>query len=168
MTKQRNSLRGKVVATTGGSRGIGKATGTAFLRAGARVALGDIDAELAEKTADELGESIGGEVCGCELDVTDRPGFAAFLDHTEHRLGPLDVLVNNVHRRHPAPGRRTVRLLESMSLVSEHDSQATRVQGWRSVSLDTYRDDCILINRRNGGRIDVSPVVAGTCSTTRH
>jgi short-subunit dehydrogenase len=27
--------------------------------------------------------------------VTDRPGFTAFLDEVEHRLGPIDVLVNN-------------------------------------------------------------------------
>ena len=32
---------------------------------------------------------------GLRLDVTDRPGFTAFLDEVERRLGPLDVLVNN-------------------------------------------------------------------------
>jgi short-subunit dehydrogenase len=29
------------------------------------------------------------------VDVTDRPGFTAFLDEVERRLGPIDVLVNN-------------------------------------------------------------------------
>ncbi|WP_396902085.1 SDR family oxidoreductase [Mycolicibacterium sp.] len=86
---------GRVVAITGGARGIGMATGAAFLRAGARVALGDIDAVLVEKTAAELGESTGGVVFGLPLDVTDRVSFAEFLDATEARLGPLDVLVNN-------------------------------------------------------------------------
>jgi short-subunit dehydrogenase len=32
---------------------------------------------------------------GFELDVTDADSFAGFLDRTEERLGPLDVLVNN-------------------------------------------------------------------------
>ena len=32
---------------------------------------------------------------GSPLDVTDRPGFTAFLDEVERRLGPIDVLVNN-------------------------------------------------------------------------
>ena len=27
--------------------------------------------------------------------MTDRPGFTAFLDEVERRLGPIDVLVNN-------------------------------------------------------------------------
>ena len=88
-------IRGSVVAVTGGARGIGRATGEAFLRAGAKVALGDVDFELVEKAAAELAESTGGDVCGLALDVTDRAAFARFLDETETRLGPLDVLVNN-------------------------------------------------------------------------
>lgn len=91
MAKQRQSLSGKVVAITGGARGIGKATATALVRKGCRVAIGDLDLELAEQTARELG---GGTVA-LPLDVTDRGSFAAFLDAAERELGPLDVVVNN-------------------------------------------------------------------------
>jgi NAD(P)-dependent dehydrogenase (short-subunit alcohol dehydrogenase family) len=95
MNLRRNDIRGNVVAITGGARGIGTATGEAFLRAGARVALGDIDTVLVEKTAGELAELTGGAVCGLALDVTSRTAFAAFLDNVEAAMGPLDVLVNN-------------------------------------------------------------------------
>jgi len=91
MAKERRSLSGKVVAITGGARGIGKATATALVRKGARVALGDLDLELAERTAAEL----GGGTIALSLDVTERGSFATFLDEAERRLGPLDVLVNN-------------------------------------------------------------------------
>ena len=91
MAKERRSLSGKVVAITGGARGIGKATATALVRKGCRVAIGDLDLELAEKTAAELG---GGTVA-LPLDVTDRASFAAFLDEAERQLGPLDVVINN-------------------------------------------------------------------------
>ena len=91
MAKQRRSLGGKVVAITGGARGIGKATATALVRKGCRVAIGDLDLELAEKTAAELG---GGTVA-LPLDVTDRSSFAAFLDEAERQLGPLDAVINN-------------------------------------------------------------------------
>jgi NAD(P)-dependent dehydrogenase (short-subunit alcohol dehydrogenase family) len=91
MAKERRSLSGKVVAITGGARGIGKATARALVRKGCRVAIGDLDLELAEGTAAEL----GGGTAALPLDVTDRGSFAAFLDEAERELGPLDVVVNN-------------------------------------------------------------------------
>jgi short-subunit dehydrogenase len=95
MAKGQKVNRGTVVVVTGGARGIGRATGEAFLRAGARVALGDVDVEAVERTAAELAALTGAEVCGLALDVTSRSSFAAFLDVAESRLGALDVLVNN-------------------------------------------------------------------------
>ena len=92
MAKQQpKNLSGKVVAITGGARGIGKATAQALVRQGARVGIGDLDVDLARKTAEELGSNVR----AYELDVTSRPSFASFLDSVESDLGPLDVLVNN-------------------------------------------------------------------------
>ncbi len=91
MAKQRRSLNGKVVAITGGARGIGKATAAALVRKGCRVAIGDLDLELAERTAAEL----GGGTIAIQLNVTDRDSFEAFLDEAERQLGPIDVLINN-------------------------------------------------------------------------
>lgn len=85
----RAALTGKVVAITGGARGIGFETATQLLAAGARVAIGDIDAEAVGKAAADLG------VEGIELDVTDTASFEAFLDEVERRIGPVDVLINN-------------------------------------------------------------------------
>jgi len=85
------SLSGKVVAITGGARGIGKATAEALVAKGARVALGDIDEGLVAQTASE----IGADTIGLKLDVTDINSFEAFLVATEDLLGPLDVLINN-------------------------------------------------------------------------
>jgi NAD(P)-dependent dehydrogenase (short-subunit alcohol dehydrogenase family) len=91
MAKERRSLSGKVVAITGGARGIGKATATALVRKGCRVAVGDLDLELAEQTA----AALGGGTIALALDVTERASFAEFLDETERQLGPVDVVVNN-------------------------------------------------------------------------
>ena len=91
MAREPRSLRGKVVAITGGARGIGKATARALVLKGAKVAIGDLDRELAEQTAAEL----GGETLALELDVTRRDSFEGFLDQVEERLGSLDVLINN-------------------------------------------------------------------------
>ena len=53
------------------------------------MAIGDVDGAAAEEAASEIGG------VGLRVDVTDRPGFGAFLDEVERRLGPIDVIVNN-------------------------------------------------------------------------
>lgn len=91
MAKAPRPLGGKVAAITGGARGIGRATAAALIARGVRVAIGDIDASLAEQTAAELGAG----TVGLPLDVTDRQSFDAFLTEVETRLGPLDIMINN-------------------------------------------------------------------------
>ena len=83
-------VSGKIVAITGGARGIGLATATVLHGLGAKVAIGDID----ESAAEEAGGRLGLHVCG-GLDVTDRQSFSDFLDIVENHLGPIDVVVNN-------------------------------------------------------------------------
>jgi len=91
MAKQPRVLAGKVAAITGGARGIGKETARHFVQEGVRVAIGDLDHELAKQTALELGPN----VVAFGLNVTERASFKAFLDGAEEQLGPIDVLVNN-------------------------------------------------------------------------
>jgi NAD(P)-dependent dehydrogenase (short-subunit alcohol dehydrogenase family) len=91
MVRPPRDLTGTIVVITGGARGIGAATARALARAGARLALGDLDGDLAASVAAELGAAS----IGRKLDVTDHAGFAAFLDEVEEVLGPIDVLINN-------------------------------------------------------------------------
>jgi NADP-dependent 3-hydroxy acid dehydrogenase YdfG len=91
MARSLRSLGGQVVAITGGARGIGRASAAALIAQGARVAIGDIEAGLAERSAQDLGAG----TIGLALDVTDRESFDGFLQEVEARLGPLDVLINN-------------------------------------------------------------------------
>jgi NAD(P)-dependent dehydrogenase (short-subunit alcohol dehydrogenase family) len=91
MAKAPRPLAGRVAAITGGARGIGRATAAALVARGVRVAIGDIDAGLAEQSA----AALGGGTVGLPLDVTNRESFSAFLDEVETRLGPLEILVNN-------------------------------------------------------------------------
>jgi NADP-dependent 3-hydroxy acid dehydrogenase YdfG len=91
MARQPRILVGQVAAITGAARGIGKETARAFLREGMKVAIGDVDADLARQTAEELGS--GATAYG--LDVTRRDSIEAFVDAVESQVGPIDVFVNN-------------------------------------------------------------------------
>jgi NAD(P)-dependent dehydrogenase (short-subunit alcohol dehydrogenase family) len=86
-----NALAGQSVAVTGGGNGIGRAVAESFARAGAKVAVGDVDGDAAEAVA----ASLGADAFGVQLDVTERESFARFLDSAEELNGPLDVMVNN-------------------------------------------------------------------------
>src|ERR1700683_637445 len=91
MAKQPRILAGGAAAITGAARGIGRATAQALLRQGMKVAIGDVDLQAAQATAEELGPS----TVALALDVTDRVSFSAFLDEAQAQIGPLDALVNN-------------------------------------------------------------------------
>ena len=82
-------LHGRVIAITGGARGIGEASARALAEAGAWVAIGDLDAEVAARSA----VAYGG--LALPLDVTSQSSFAGFLDKVEAELGRVDGLVNN-------------------------------------------------------------------------
>ncbi|HEX6713067.1 MAG TPA: SDR family oxidoreductase [Thermoleophilaceae bacterium] len=85
-------ISGRTVAITGGARGLGLATAKELASRGARVAIGDLDGDLAAVEAAALPGP--GPHGGYGLDVTDPESFEGFLAAAAE-LGPLDVLINN-------------------------------------------------------------------------
>jgi short-subunit dehydrogenase len=81
-------LDGAVACVTGGARGIGRATAVELVRRGARVWIGDIDAEEVHRVSREIGSN------GMYLDVTDAASVAAFHE-AAGADGPPAMLVNN-------------------------------------------------------------------------
>src|SRR3954464_2243047 len=92
MSKTLIPISGRVVAITGAARGLGLASAKELASRGARVAIGDLDGDLARVEAAALPGP--GPHAGYALDVTDPESFQAFLDQAAE-LGPLDVIVNN-------------------------------------------------------------------------
>jgi 2-hydroxycyclohexanecarboxyl-CoA dehydrogenase len=78
-------LEGRSALVTGGAKGIGEAIVRRLSAEGARVTIGDVDTEGAEKVAAEVGAE------AVPLDVTDPDSARAAVDGA----GGLDVLVNN-------------------------------------------------------------------------
>lgn len=93
MAKTPRVLRGQVAAITGGARGIGRATATALLDEGMKVAIGDLDLATAQRTAQEL--SSRGEIRAYALNVVEPESHEAFIEAVETDLGPIDVYINN-------------------------------------------------------------------------
>lgn len=91
MAQPRVELPGKVVAITGGARGIGLEIARACATSGMKVMIADLDADALAEAVAELGPGVSSRV----LDVCHAQDFDAFLKSTEAELGELDVLVNN-------------------------------------------------------------------------
>jgi 3-oxoacyl-[acyl-carrier protein] reductase len=87
-------IRDKVVAVTGGARGIGKAIASAFAAQGARVALLDLTPSDLESAGAELAAR-GAEVRVYPANVAKEGEVIAALDQVVADFDRLDVMVNN-------------------------------------------------------------------------
>ena len=87
-------IRGKVIAITGASSGIGEATATLLGARGARLALGARRTDRLATLADES-RSRGAEVVTVGIDVRVAQDVTRLVDAAVEAFGRLDVLVGN-------------------------------------------------------------------------
>jgi 3-oxoacyl-[acyl-carrier protein] reductase len=87
-------LNDKVVIVTGAAGGIGKAIAVEAGRAGARLALVDVDAESLDQTTEKI-RANGSEVLSLAVDITNRAVWQKSVDEIATYFGGIDVMVNN-------------------------------------------------------------------------
>ena len=88
------SFRGKNVFITGGSRGLGLVLARQLAAEGATVAICARDLDELDRAHRQIAE-LGGTVIAIPCDVSVRADIEAAISDLEHRLGGLDVLINN-------------------------------------------------------------------------
>lgn len=88
-------LENKVAIVTGAGQGIGRAIAESYAQNGARVVVGDINSEKAQKVADAI--NTGGERCAMAqaFDVSNEGQVEEVVQKTVQEFGRLDVMVNN-------------------------------------------------------------------------
>lgn len=87
-------IKGKVVAITGASSGIGEAIARHLAAFGAKVILGARRVDNLKNIAASISQS-GGEAVFKKVDVSDAQDVIAFTNHAVEQYGTLDVFVNN-------------------------------------------------------------------------
>lgn len=83
-------LNGSTFIVTGGSSGLGAATVRRFHAAGARVVIADVNTEIGQQLAAELGAS----AAFCKTDVTSEADAQSAVNTAQKRFGALTGLVN--------------------------------------------------------------------------
>ncbi|MBO9378907.1 glucose 1-dehydrogenase [Sphingomonas histidinilytica] len=87
-------LTGKVALISGAASGLGAAEAALFAREGARVVIGDVQAEQGQAVADAIVRG-GGQAAFITLDVTEAASWQAAVRFALSRFGALTTLVNN-------------------------------------------------------------------------
>ncbi|UTH76410.1 3-hydroxybutyrate dehydrogenase [Chromobacterium sp. IIBBL 290-4] len=130
-------LNGKVALITGAASGIGKEIALVYARAGAAVAIADINLDAANKTADEI-ISAGGKAIGVAMDVTNEDAVNQGTQKVVDAFGQLDILISNA-------GIQIVNPIVNYSFADWKKMQAIHVDGafltTKAALQHMYKDD---------------------------
>ena len=147
-------LSGKVAFVTGGGSGIGAAIAEAFAKKGAKVAVVDINDQVARAKADALGESALPFVC----DVSNAASVNATVSSVVSAFGRVDILVNSAGVVYLAPA-------EDLSL--EHWERTIDIN-LKGSFLVTQAVGKVMIAAGHGGKIINLASQAGTVAIEEH
>ena len=96
-----NDLNGKVCVITGGAGVIGSAMVKAMASVGVKIAIADINKEVAERVAAEISKEYNAEVIGVEANVLNKESLIEAKKIINEKLGDIDLLINGAGGNHP-------------------------------------------------------------------
>lgn len=132
-----HNLNGKVAVVTGAASGIGKEIALTLARAGAAVAIADLNQAGADAVAREI-EQAGGKAMGVAMDVTSEEAVNQGIDRVAAAYGSIDILISNA-------GIQIVNPIENFSYSDWKKMQAIHVDGafltTKAALKHMYKDD---------------------------
>ena len=96
-----NDLSGKVCVITGGAGVLGAEMVKALASVGTKVAIADINKEVADKVAAEISDEFNAQIIGVEANVLDKESLKKAKAEINEKLGPIEILINGAGGNHP-------------------------------------------------------------------
>lgn len=137
MSQSVNQLNGKVAVVTGAASGIGKEIALTLARAGAAIAIADLNQQGADAVAEEI-KAAGGRAIGVAMDVTNEEAVNSGIDKIAETFGSVDILISNA-------GIQIVNPIENYAFSDWKKMQAIHVDGafltTKAALKHMYKDD---------------------------
>ena len=108
-----NDLKGKVCVITGGAGVIGATLVKAMASVGVKVAIADINKEVADSVAAEISKEFNAQIIGVEANVLDKASLQKAKAEINEKLGPIDILINGAGGNHPTATTKVEQIDES-------------------------------------------------------
>ncbi len=107
-----NDLKGKVCVITGGAGVLGSTMVKSMASVGMKIAIADINKEIADKVAAEIAAESGSEVIGIEANVLDKASLVAAKIEINEKFGDIEILINGAGGNSPQATTKVEQMLE--------------------------------------------------------
>ncbi len=159
-----NDLNGKVCVITGGAGVIGTAMVQAIASVGAKIAIADINKEVADKVATEIAAGSGATVIGVAANVLDKESLEAAKAIINEQLGEIDILINGAGGNSPQATTKVEQILEENLENLEDTFYGLQMEGFDKVFALNFKGTLLptmvftrdMLNRKKGVVLNVS------------
>lgn len=159
-----DDLKDKVCVITGGAGVIGSSIVKALASVGTKVAIVDLNEELAQKVAAEISEEFGANIIGVKGNVLDKPSLEAAKAEINEKLGPIDLLINGAGGNSPQATTQVEQIEESDIEHLEKTFYGLEMEGFDKVFALNFKGTLLptmvftrdMLTKRAGAVLNIS------------
>lgn len=159
-----DDLNGKVCVITGGAGVIGVSIIRALASVGTKVAIVDINEELAQKVAAELAKEFNVNIIGVKANVLDKESLESAKTVINEKLGPIDLLINGAGGNSPQATTQVEQIEESDLSNLEKTFYGLQMEGFDKVFALNFKGTVLpsmvftkdMLEKKSGAVLNIS------------
>lgn len=159
-----NDLKGKVCVITGGAGVLGNAMVKAIASVGTKIAIADINKEIADKVAAEIAAETGAEVIGVAANVLDKSSLIEAKAEINEKLGEIDILINGAGGNSPQATTKVEQMTEDSLDKLEDTFYGLEMEGFDKVFALNFKGTLLptmvfttdMLKKRKGVVLNIS------------
>jgi NAD(P)-dependent dehydrogenase (short-subunit alcohol dehydrogenase family) len=159
-----DDLQGKVCVITGGAGVIGISLVKALASVGTKVAIVDINEELAQKVAGEIAAEMNAEIIGVKANVLDKASLEEAKAVINSKFGPIELLINGAGGNSPQATTQVEQIEEKDLQNLEGTFYGLQMEGFDKVFALNFKGTVLptmvftkdMLERKSGAVLNIS------------